>query len=178
MPLTGKRAVLVIAHSGYREEELDEPRRALERAGAHVRVASSSLGAAHGMSGGTCEPDLLYSAIQLDDLDALVFVGGTGASEYFPDRTAHRLAREAAQQEKVLGAICFASSTLANAGVLEGLQATGFPSREAHLRSKGVVYTGDPVTTTGRIVTGRGPEDARAFGDALVEALSGSASTS
>jgi protease I len=172
MPLNEKHVVLVIAHSGYREEELDEPRRALQKAGANVRVASSSLGAAQGMANGTCEPDLLYSAIQVKGLDALVFVGGTGASEYFPDRTAHRLAKEAAQQEKVVGAICFASSTLANAGVLEGLEATGFPSREAHLRSKGVVYTGDPVTTTGKIVTGRGPDDAKAFADALVAALS------
>jgi protease I len=171
MSLTGKRLVLVIAHHGYREEELDEPRRVLERAGALVTVASSSLGAAQGMSGGTCQPDLLYSAVQTDDLDALVFVGGTGAAEYFPDHTAHRLAREVAQQEKVLGAICFGSSTLANAGVLEGLKATCYPTREVHLRSKGAITTGEAVTVTGKIVTGRGPEDARAFAEALVAAL-------
>ena len=100
------------------------------------------------MNGGSCQPDLLYSAVRVEDLDALVFVGGVGASEYFPDRTAHRLAQEAAQAEKLLGAICFASSTLANAGVLEGLEATCFPSREAHLRSKGALPTGAPVTTT------------------------------
>jgi protease I len=171
MSLAGKRVVLVVPHQRYRDEELTEPRKVLEKAGAEVRVASSSLGLAGGMQGGNCSPDLLYSAVEVGDLDALVFVGGTGATEYFDDFTAHRLARAAVAQGKLLGAICFASSTLANAGVLEGLGATGFPSRELHLRSRGVDYTGEPVTVSGRIVTGRGPEDARAFGEALRDAL-------
>ncbi len=171
MGLKGKRVVFIIAHHGYREEELEQPRRALRRAGAKVLVASSALSPSLGMHEGTCAPDLLYSAIRLEEVDALVFVGGTGATEYFDDRTAHRLVREAVERELVLGAICFAGSTLANAGVLEGLRATCYPTREEHLRSRGVVTTGEGVTVSGGIVTGRGPEDAKAFGAALVRAL-------
>src|SRR5687768_14609878 len=114
--MTQLRAVLVVPHHGYREEELDEPRRALEAAGATVRVASSSLAPATGMQGGTVTPDVLYCAVRTDDLDALVFVGGDGASEFFPDRTAHRLAREALQQGKVVAGICFGAAVLAEAG--------------------------------------------------------------
>lgn len=171
-PLEGKRALLVIAHEGFREEELDAPRRALEGAGARVVVASSSLAPARGMHGGEAAPDLLYCAARVDDLDALVFVGGVGAAEYVPDRTAHRLAREALQQGKVVGAICYAASILAEAGLLEGRPATGWPAREAHLRARGAVWTGEPVTVAGRVVTGRGPDDAEAFARALVAALS------
>ncbi|MCO5170144.1 MAG: DJ-1/PfpI family protein [Planctomycetes bacterium] len=169
--LDGARAVLVVAHHGYREEELEAPRGALEAAGALVRVASSSLAPATGMSGGRAEPDLLYCAVRPDDVDALVFVGGVGAAEFFHDRAAHRLAREALQAGKVVGALCYASSILAEAGLLEGRPATGWPSREAHLRARGAAWTGAAVTVDGRVVTGRGPEDADAFARALVGAM-------
>jgi len=171
-PLAGRKVVLVVAHHGYREEELAEPLALLTREGAEVQIASSSLGPASGMGGGRCDPQRLYSAVDVSSVDALVFVGGTGAAEYFDDRTAQRLVREAVTAGKLVGAMCFASSILANAGVLEGKPATGYPSREAHLRARGARYTGEPVAIAGRIVTGRGPEDAGAFAGALLAALS------
>lgn len=169
--LDGKTVALVVPHQGFREEELLAPRAWFEAEGATVRVASSSTAPAAGMAGGECFPDLLYSALQVGELDALVFVGGAGAAEYFEDRTAHRLIREAVQAGKVVAGICFATSTLANAGVLEGRLATGFPTRELHLRSQGVDYTGDPVTTSGSLITGRGPDDAEAFARTVARAV-------
>lgn len=166
--LPGARALLVIAHDGFREEELEAPRRALEAAGARVRVASSSLGPARGAGGGQATPDVLYCAVRPDDLDLLVFVGGEGAAEYFFDHTAHRLAREALQAGKLVGAQGYASSILAEAGLLEGRPATAWPTREAHLRARGAAFTGAPVTVDGRVITGRGPHDAPAFAQALV----------
>lgn len=166
-----RRAVLVIAHHGYREEELERPRAALAKAGVEVEVVSSALAPARGMHDGTCYPDRLVGAVRVDELDALVFVGGNGATEYFEDRAVHRLAREALESGRVVGAICFASSILANAGLLEGRDATGFPSREPHLVARGARYTGAPVEVSGGLVTGRGPEDAEAFAQALVAAL-------
>src|SRR5690242_19759459 len=135
--LAGKRAVFVIAFRGFRDEELLEPKAALEKEGAAVLVASSALGAAEGMLGARVEPDLIYTAIKVDELDALVFIGGEGAAEYWEDRAAHKLAREAQAKQKVLGAICFAPSTLANAGLLEGRRATCFATRKGHLQARG-----------------------------------------
>jgi deglycase len=165
--LEGRRVVLVVAHQGFRDEELAVPRTHLEAAGVEVSVASSSLAPSTGMRGGQAFPDLLYCAVRLEDLDGLVFVGGTGAVEFFNDLTALRLARHAVDQGKVLGAICYAGSILANAGVLEGRRGTAYPTREAHLRSQGVVWTGEPVTIDGRIVTARDPQASEAFADAL-----------
>jgi protease I len=169
--LSGKRAVFVIAFRNFRDEELLEPRAALEAEGVAVRVASSALGTAEGMLGARVEPDLLYTAIRLDELDALVFVGGEGAAEFFEDRAAHKLARGAQEKRKVLGAICFAPSVLANAGLLEGRRATCFATRKGHLQARGALVTGEPATRDGLLVTGEGPKSAKAFGAALVEAL-------
>jgi protease I len=100
-----------------------------------------------------------------------VFIGGTGSSEYFNNPTAHSIAQEAAASGKLLGAICIAPSTLANAGLLDGRKATSYSSEEGNLKSKGATFTGAGVEADGKIITADGPSSAGQFGKALLEAL-------
>ena len=51
------------------------------------------------------------------------------------------------------------------------MRATAFPDREDDLRARGAIWTGEPVTVDGRIITGNGPEAASAFGETVAEAL-------
>ena len=171
--LTGKKVVMVIASSNFRDEEFQEPFTVLQSRGVQVTVASSSLAPARGMLGATLKPDVLLDSVNAADYDAVIFVGGLGASEYFNSPSAHKLALDAASATKVIGAICIASSILANAGVLKGRQATSYPSESANLKAKGARFTGATVTRDGKIVTADGPRSARAFANRIVEALSG-----
>ncbi len=171
MAAEGKKAVLIIAHENFRDEELLSPKEVLEGSGVAVTVASSSMGAASGMLGAVVEPDVLIGDIDVSDYDAVVVIGGGGAREYFNDPTAHGIAQQAASSGKLLGAICIAPSTLANAGVLTGKKATCFPSEEGNLRSKGAVFTGAGVEIDGNIITAEGPSSAKRFGKALVSKL-------
>ncbi|MCD6082498.1 DJ-1/PfpI family protein, partial [Candidatus Aerophobetes bacterium] len=118
--LKGKKAVMIIAEKNFRDEELFEPKKILEAEGVKVIVASTSFNTARGMLGGKVKPDMLLSEIKVDDYDAIIFVGGSGASQYWNDSLAHNIAKEAVEKNKVLGAICIAPVTLANAGVLTG----------------------------------------------------------
>lgn len=127
---------------------------------------------AKGMFGGTVKPDTTLEDVDVSRFDALVFVGGSGAKIYFDDPTAHRLAREAYENGRVVAAICIAPSTLANAGLLGGKKATCFPSESQNLREKGAVYTGKPVEQDGRIVTADGPGSAREFGRVIARVVS------
>ena len=64
---------------------------------------------------------------------------------------------------------------LARAGCLRGRRATTYPPGKDELAAGGAVYTGKGVEVDGRYVTGSGPEDARAFGAALLEVLTAAA---
>lgn len=169
--ITGKRVVMVIAKKDFRDEELFEPKKIIEQAGGKVTVASSSLNEAKGMLGKTCKPDILVKDINVDEFDAVVFVGGTGASEYWNDSTAIAIAKSAAEKKKLLAAICIAPVTLANAGLLDGKKATVWESEADKLRAKGAKYTGAAVEVGGDRITANGPEAAAEFGAAIVVAL-------
>lgn len=171
MAAEGKRAVLIIAHENFNDEELAGPMEALEGAGVKVVLASSAVDPAKGMLGAVVVPDILLEDIIVSDFDAVVFIGGGGSSEYFDSPVAHSIAREAASTGKLLGAICIAPSTLANAGLFEGKKATSYPSEEDNLKSKGAAFTGAGVEVDGNIITADGPSSAREFGRALLRAL-------
>ena len=166
-----KKAVLIIAHEGFRDEEFLEPKKVLEDGGVMVTVASSFLGTATGMLGAKAEPDILLEDVKAEDYDAVVFIGGSGASEYWNNTTAHSIAREALEKGKLLGAICIAPVTFGNAGLLKGRKATVFQSEVDKIKARGAIYTGVAVERDGNIITGQGPAFAREFGKALLSAM-------
>jgi protease I len=166
-----KKAVLIIAHQRFRDEEFLEPKEILEEGGVEVTVASSSLETATGMLGAKVRPDILLEEVRAEDYDAVVFIGGGGASEYWNNTTAHSIAREALEKGKLLGAICIAPVTIANAGLLKDKKATVFQSETDKIKAKGAIYTGSGVEKDGKIITGQGPAFASAFGKALLSAM-------
>ncbi|UCC66012.1 MAG: DJ-1/PfpI family protein [Deltaproteobacteria bacterium] len=162
---------MVIGHSGFRDEELARPKAILEEAGYQVSVASSSLKEAKGMLGARVKPQILLGDVKVADYEAVIFVGGIGAQEFWHDPVAHHLAQEAVSQGKILGATCIAPVILANAGVLRGKKATVWASEEAKLRKKGGQYTGKMVEVDGLIVTATGPRAAEAFEKEILRLL-------
>lgn len=171
--LKDKKALLIVAHEGFRDEEYEQPRQVLEENGVEVVVASSSLSEARGRFGAVAQPNLLVSQAKAEDYDAIVFIGGPGSSEYFDDPAALKLAQDGVRLDKVVAAICIAPHTLANAGVLEGKKATVFSSEIEAIKAKGAVYTGADLERDEDIITACGPEAAKKFGQAIVDALSG-----
>ena len=163
--------VMVIAPTVFRDEEYAEPKAILEARGAHVVTASVQPGECVGRFGLKATATISVADAAKRTWDAVIFVGGGGAAVFFDDEGAHALARAQAASGDVLAAICIAPSTLAHAGLLGGVRATAFPDREDDLRAHGAIWTGEPVTVDGRIITGNGPEAASAFGETVAEAL-------
>jgi protease I len=171
--IDGKKVVMIIAEKDFRDEELFDTKEIIEKAGAEVTVASSSLKAAKGMLGGTQKPDILLKDVAAEKFDAVVFVGGTGASQYWEDDAALSLARTAAGSGRLVCAICIAPVTLANAGLLDGKKATVWKDQAGTIQRKGGKYTKARVETDGNIITADGPRSSKEFARAIVRALSG-----
>ena len=165
------RILMVVAPERFRDEELFDTRAVLEASGHDVAVASTRLGECPGSRGGHVSVDALLSDQRSRDFDAVVFVGGGGCKLLWRDDDALRLARDAAADAKVLGAICLAPVILANAGVLGGRRATVAGTEAGALEACGAIYTGPGVTVDGRIVTANGPKSSALFGRRIAELL-------
>jgi protease I len=174
--LTGKRILMVIAPEDFRDEELFTPKAIFEAEGATVTIASTRLGPARGMLGGSASPDLLIADARADDYDAIVVVGGMGSPTYlWPNEALHRLLQEADARGKIIGAICLSPAVLARAGLLRGRRATVYVTEASlsELHRGGARYQEVDVVTDGRIITASGPQAAAEFGRAISAELAG-----
>ena len=158
-----KKIVMIVGENGYRDEELQIPKDFFTENGAEVKVASTNTQKATGKLGGSVVPDLLLEDIDVKEFDAIIFVGGPAAEEYFDCSVAHSIAKNAVGENKLVGAICIAPVILANAGLLTGKIATVFPDGQDVLREKGVNYVAEDVIVDGNIVTANGPQSASKF---------------
>jgi len=169
--LQGKKVLMIIASQNFRDEELLKPRDLFIKEGMEVVLASSSLEISRGMLGATVKPDILINNIKVEDFEAIIFVGGTGASEYWNNPIAHKIVKEAVSLNKLICAICIAPVTLANAGILDGKKATVFRSEVKAIKRKGAIYTGKAVEVDGNIITAEGPQAAEEFGKTIINLL-------
>ncbi len=174
--LSRKKVVIIIAKQGFQDIEYHDTKNALEADGIEITTASSSAGQATDKLGRKVAVDKTLQELKIEDFDAVVFIGGSGALEYIESALAHQLAHKAVEKEKILGAICIAPTILAKAGVLEGKKATVWsdPMTQAPiqvLQDGGAEYVDQAVVVDDKIVTANGPSAASEFGQKIVEML-------
>jgi len=168
-----KRALLVIPSTEVQDHELEETRLQLEESGVLVTVVSVEGEEVSGMLGGTFTPDAKLSEMDSAEFDAIVCIGGNGSFGLWENEELISLIQEFQEQGKLVAAICAASGILANAGVLEGIDATCYPYQPISdlLTSKGANYIDQTVVVSGKVITGNGPDASTAFGEALANTL-------
>src|SRR5262245_57571349 len=121
---TGRRVLFVIAPERFRDEELNEPRRALVAAGHGVTVVSTRPGTASGMLGARESVASTVAQAVPEEVDLLVVVGGAGSPAHLWDHEPLRaLAKAVHAAAKPVAAICLSPPVLARAGLLAGKRA-------------------------------------------------------
>jgi protease I len=173
--LQGKR-VAILAAEMFERVELEQPRTALEDAGASVEVVSLEPGEIRGFDHfdpASVEPvDTTVAEAAADDYDALMLPGGVGNPDQLRgDEQAVAFVRGFFEQGKPVAAICHPSWTLIEAGVVEGRKLTSWPSLQTDLRNAGAEWVDEEVVVDQGLVTSRKPDDLEAFCAKAVEEI-------
>lgn len=172
-----KRVLFIIAKENFRDEEYFIPKSILEKE-FEVKTASNTKpnSIALGFLGGEAQVDINYEEVNVNDFDAIIFVGGQGALKNLDNEISYKIAREAVEKNKILCAICIAPVILAKAGVLKDKKATVWHSELDKapikiLEENGAIFVDEDVVEDGNIITANGPKAAEKFGNKILEKL-------
>jgi len=166
--------VLVPLAEGFEEIEAVTIIDVLRRAGLEVTTAALGARVVQGAHAISITADTTLD--ELDELDArfdaIALPGGMPGSSTLRDdpRLRERL-QKAHGEGRVLAAVCAAPIALEAAGVLDGKEATCYPSFQDQIPS--AAYSDAAVVEDGNILTSRGPGTAMAFAIALARRLAG-----
>ena len=177
--LMEKKILMIIPPEKYRDEELDIPKEYFEKKGFGIVIASTKAGECHGMFGKHITADLSIKEVNVNEYAAIVFVGGAGTPIVRSEEESTKIAQEGVAAGKVMGAICWAPTILAKAGVLNGKNATVWHGNDAEygmktdevLKKFGAAVGSEGLVVDGKIVTADGPANAKGFAEAIVQLL-------
>ncbi|NDP49130.1 MAG: DJ-1/PfpI family protein [Sulfuriferula multivorans] len=144
----------------------------LRRAGINVVVAGLKPGIVTASRGVQLKPDVTLDVALQQEYDMVVLPGGMpGAANLKDDARMIALLKKMAAAGKYTAAICAAPMVLAEAGLLDGKQATSYPGFLDAIQ--GVTLSAAAVVQDGNVLTSRGPGTAMDFALVLIEVLSG-----
>jgi protease I len=173
--LEGK-SVAILVTDGFEQSELEQPRTALEEAGADTAIVSPKEGPIKAWDGDDFgdifDVDVALSDADPNDYDALLLPGGV----MNPDKL--RMVPEAVafvraffEAGKPVAAICHGPQMLIEAGAVKGRTLTSYPSLKTDLINAGARWIDEPVVTDQGLVTSRRPDDIPAFNAKMIEEI-------
>jgi len=175
--LKGKK-VAILAADMFERVELEEPRKALEAAGAKTEVISIHGGEIRGFDHfdptNTVKVDRTVDEVSHGDYDALLVPGGVGNPDQLRgDENAVAFVRGFHDAGKPIAVICHGPWVLVESGVVRGKRVTSWPTLETDIRNAGGDWVDEEVVVDGNLVTSRKPDDIPAFNREMLRIFSG-----
>ena len=172
--LKGKK-IAIIAADGVERVELEQPRDAVQDAGAVIELISLEAGEIQAMDN-DLEParkfpvDKAIGDASVDDYDGLIMPGGVAN----PDNLRQSdeviaFVQAFFQTGKPVGVICHGPWTLVEADLVRGRTLTSFPSIRTDIRNAGGNVVDEEVVVDQGLVSSRDPDDLPAFCAKIVE---------
>ena len=155
---------IVLLENGFQEAELLYPYYRLQEAGYEVDLIAETAGEVYtGEHGYTLKGDRAAVVVNLDEYDVVVIPGGRAPDRMRIEESFVNLVKKAAEEGKVIAAICHGAQLLIEADVVEGKNATCWKSVATDLKNAGASYKDSEVVVDGNLVTSRHPGDLPAF---------------
>ena len=173
--LQGKKIAILLAPVGSEQVEFEEPKKAVEDAGATVDVVGVQTGDAQTMNsdvnpGDTFTVEKTFSDVSADEYDGLIVPGGTvGADKLRGSDEAVSFVHSFFDQAKPVGVICHGPWMLVEADVVKGRTLTSYPTLKTDIRNAGGNWVDEEVVVDQGLVTSRNPDDVAAFCAKVVE---------
>ncbi len=168
------KKALVLFAEGSEELEAVSLINILRRGGIEVTVAGLTPGPLRGSRGIVLLPDTTLDHMRSEDFDLVVLPGGQPGTDHLrADARVANLLQSMHRQGRYVAAICAAPSVLAQAGLLDGKRATGYPGTLDDFPA--VQQQTTAIVEDGKLITSRGPGTAMDFALTLVERLAGKA---
>lgn len=177
-----KKALFVIAFENFQDSEYTIPLNILKNANIKTDTVSNKVGIAIGGYKQTqIKIKKTINQIDVNDYDAIVFIGGIGVLNNLDNKNSYRIIQTAFKLKKIIAAICIAPIILSNTGILKNKKATvwlGYSpdlkiSTDQYLISNGALYQNKSVVIDDNIITANGPKAAQEFGKTILSLLVG-----
>ncbi|MES2695284.1 MAG: type 1 glutamine amidotransferase domain-containing protein [Verrucomicrobiota bacterium] len=171
--LSGKKIAILATH-GFEQSELEQPREALEQAGAETEVISLEPGEIRGWSGDdfgdSVSVDRILADATAEDYDGLLLPGGVmNPDKLRAEPKAVEFVQAFFAAGKPVAAICHGPQLLIEAEVVRGRKLTSYHSVKKDLINAGAKWIDAEVVTDNGLVTSRKPDDIPAFNAKMIE---------
>ena len=171
--LTGRK-VAILATDGVEQVELEQPRRALDEAGAVTHLISPKQDSIQAMNhdekGSRIPVDRTLGDVRASEYDALLLPGGVANPDRLrTDANAVQFVREFMLSDRPVAAICHGAWMLVEAGAVAGRTLTSWPSLATDIRNAGGEWVDETVRIDDKLITSRKPEDLPRFCAAIVK---------
>jgi len=171
--LAGKRVAIVVT-DGFAQDELVQPKQALEEAGAVAETVSPNREKVKGWKytdwGTEFKVDKQVAKADPNSYDALMLPGGEMNPDHLRiDKTTIQFIQSFVRSGKPIAAICHGPLTLIEANAIKGRRLTSYPSLQTDLRNAGAEWVDQEVVTDRGLVTSRKPGDIPAFNRKMIE---------
>jgi protease I len=169
------RTVAILATDGVERVELEQPRQALDEAGADTVLLSVKTGRIAARENdltdvGTFTVDREVHGADPDEFDALLLPGGTvNPDQLRTNPDAVGFVRSFVDSGKPVAAICHGPWMLVEADRVRGRRLTSWPSVRTDVRNAGGEVVDVPVVTDGNLTTSRSPDDLPAFCERILQ---------
>jgi protease I len=166
--------VAILVADGFEQQEMTEPRKALENARATTKIISPVKDEVQGWNhfdkADKFTVDVPLEQARSEDFNALLLPGGVAN----PDQLrmipkAVEFVREFFKTGKPVAVICHGAWTLVEAGVVKDRKMTSWPSIKTDLINAGAKWVDEPVVVDQGLVSSRKPEDIPAFNEKMLE---------